>query len=270
MTQAHSLRRSIGVSTLIYYILQCGVWVVSVSPNTAVRNPYLWFFPTSAVLHAGMVAFLLWRSEDFRHTETREPLSAVNAACHLTLFRLSCVPTIVFLAIGVVQDDASGLILIALAAIAFFSDLLDGQVARRFNQTTDIGRYLDSSTDYAVLVVFAIGFVIMKVTPVWYFAILMGRFVGFAIAMFVLAKVQRKVSAETTFLGKASVFGAMTTIVFEICRYSGLVILGDATLVLVLEIISAMILGISVVDKLVYLVRKFRPVSQSQDSPSAP
>ncbi|MBU8913255.1 MAG: CDP-alcohol phosphatidyltransferase family protein [Spirochaetales bacterium] len=258
MSQSSSLKLSIILSVAAYFLIQCLLWVLSVSPSVAMSRSYAWYFPTSALLHLGMAGFLWWRSIDFRHTTTREPLPAVNAACHLTLFRLSCVPTILFLAIAVAQSEASGVILVVVVAVAFVTDFFDGQVARRLNQTTDIGAYLDSSTDYAVLIVLSIAFVIMKVTPIWYFGILMGRLIGFAIAMAILTKVQGKVDAETTFLGKAAVFAAMTVYAFELARYVNLAVLGDATLVLVVEIASAIILGVSVVDKYVYLVRKFR------------
>ena len=261
MSQSHSLKLSIVLSAGVYFLIQCLVWVFSVSPSAAMNRPYVWYFPISALLHIGMAGFLWWRSVDFRHTTTRESLPAVNAACHLTLLRLSCVPTILFLAIALARTDVSGIVLIAVVAVAFLSDFFDGQVARRLNQTTDIGAYLDSSTDYAVLIVLSIAFVIMKVTPVWYFGILMGRFVGFAIAMAILTKVQGKVDAETTFLGKAAVFAAMTAYAFELARYVNLAVLGGATLVLVIEIASATILGVSAIDKSIYLVRKFRAAS---------
>jgi len=258
MSQSSSLKLSIVISVGAYFLIQCVIWVFSVSPAVATSHAYVWYFPICAALHIGMAGFLWWRQGDFRHTRTREMLPSVNAACHLTLLRLSCVPTILFLAIAVAQSDASGIILVVVVAVAFLSDFLDGQVARRLDQTTDIGAYLDSSTDYAVLIVLSVAFVILKITPVWYFAILMGRLIGFAIAMLVLTKVQGEVSADTTFLGKAAVFSAMTAYGFELARYANLAVLGNSTLVLVVEIASAAILAISVIDKFLYLVRKFR------------
>lgn len=261
MTRRASLRLSIVRSALIYFILQCIAWVVSVSPATALRTPYIWFFPSSAGLHIGMAVLLLWRQDDFRHTRTRESLQRVNVACHLTLFRLSCAPTILFLAIAVSAGETRGAVLIAVVIVAFLSDFVDGQAARRLDQTTDIGKYLDSSTDYAVLLVLAIAFVILGITPPWYFGALMARFLGFAVAMLVLTRVQGRVTAETTFFGKAAVFSAMTTYAFESAHYLGLSRLGSGPIVSTLEIISAAILGLSAVDKVIYLVRKFRAVS---------
>jgi phosphatidylglycerophosphate synthase len=256
-----ALRTSIVASVLGYAGLQSVIWVFAISPANVGSSPYLWYFPILGSVHLLMAAFLWWRADDFRHTRTREPFNRVNTACHITLFRLSSAPTIMFLAVGVDRGDIPAIVLFGLVAVAFVSDFFDGQVARRLNQTTDIGAYLDSSTDYAVLVVLSVAFVIIGVTPLWYFLFLFVRLFGFAIAMAVLAKVKGAVTAETTILGKASVFGAMTTYGLELARYAGLPGLGNETLVLVVEITTAVILTASMVDKVVYLVRRFRETS---------
>jgi len=257
VTRQTAIRLSISLSVLAYFLLQALVWVFSIGIASALTTPYSWFFPVSGLVHLCMAAFLIWREDDFRHTGAGELLRRVNAACHLTLFRLSCAPTILFLAIGVDHGDTSGVILIGLAAIAFISDFFDGQVARRFNQTTEIGAYLDSSTDYAVLLVLSIAFVLISIMPVWYFVLLVVRFVGFAVAMAVLARVRGKVVAETTFLGKAAVFGAMIALAFELAGYAGVRGVGEPPVILAIEIASAVILAVSFVDKVIFLVKKF-------------
>lgn len=258
MDRTKSLRVSIVASALGYFGLQSLIWVLVVSPSVAVMPPYVWFFASSAFLHIGIALFFLWRETDFRHTKTREPLRRVNAACHLTLFRLSCGPTLLFIAIAVDAGKASAVTLVVLAALAFLSDFFDGQVARRLNQTTDIGAYLDSSTDYAVLLVLSIAFVIIGMMPLWYFALLVVRFVGFAAAMGILSRRHGSLVAETTFLGKAAVFSAMTACAFELAGYAGLPVIGEARVVEIVEFASAAVLLVSIVDKVLYLRRRFR------------
>jgi phosphatidylglycerophosphate synthase len=258
MSDGPSIRRSIVLSVFSYFAIQCAIWVIAVGPAAAVDRPLAWFFAAAAALHIGMGAFLWWRRSDFLLIESRRPLARVNAACHLTLFRLSSAPVILFLAIAVADDRASGLVLVVLVAVAFASDFLDGQVARKLRQTTVIGSYLDSSTDYAVLMVLSVAFLVLGITPLWYFCILMGRLAGFALAMGVVARVHGTVIAETTFIGKAAVFSAMVAYAFELARHVGLRGPGDPTVVLVVEILSAGVLVVSVADKLVYLVRRFR------------
>lgn len=243
-------------------MIQLAVSLAVLTPARVFAPPYLWYIPVGAVLHIALVAFLFWRAKDFRHTVTGAPFRRVNLACHLTLFRFSCAPTILLLAVGVSRGHVSGVPLVILVAAAFLSDFLDGQAARRLNQTTEIGKYLDSSTDYAVLIVLSVAFLIMSVTPAWYFTVLMVRLVGFTVAMAVLARVQGEVSAETTFLGKAAIFSAMTTYAFELARYAGIRGIGNDTVVLVIELVSAAVLAASMIDKAIYLVRKFRTARQ--------
>lgn len=259
MESSARLRLSILLSTLVYLLFQLAIWLVVVPRELLGRGPYVWFYLAAVLTHIGLAAALFWRRRDFRHTRTHETLSRVNLACHLTLFRLSCSPTILFLAVGASRGEIAGVALVAVVAAAFLSDLLDGQVARRLDQTTEIGAYLDSSTDYAVLIVLSVAFVILTITPLWYFLVLMFRLGGFAVAMIILTISRREVHPDTTFLGKAAVFSAMVTYAFELARYAGVRGLGSNTVVFVIEVASAAVLVVSVVDKLIYLVREVRP-----------
>ena len=259
-------RRLIGnilLSVTIYLAIQVGIVFLSLGPASALSRPFVWFMPAGLGLHAAMAIFLLARRSDLRHTRTGEQYSAINGATHLTLIRLSFTPTILLLAVAVNNGYRLGPVLIAVVVAAFVSDFFDGQVARRMDQTTEMGRYLDSSTDYAVLLVIAVALVILGITPLWYFGVLIFRLVGFAVAMALLTRVQGYVRAETTFLGKAAVFSAMTTYAFEIAGYVGLRFVGDPQVVMIIEIVSAAILGVSMIDKSIYLVRRFREVGET-------
>jgi cardiolipin synthase len=256
--------RSILLSTVSYMAVQCALWLAIGPRGLALESPYAWFFGAVIVFHAAIFAIVSWRRSDFLLLESGEPLSRVNLATHLTLFRLSCAPTILFLAIAVARGDTGGIALVVLVAVAFLSDLLDGQVARRLHQLTRIGSYLDSSTDYAVLVVLSVSFVVLGITPLWYFAALMFRLLGFAVAMLLLTLRRGGLNAETTLMGKAAVFSAMTTFAFEIAQHVDLGGVGNETVVFWVEIASALILFVSVIDKGFYVGRAFRTTNQQQ------
>ena len=264
MTGDRRLVGNIILSVVIYLAIQAAIVVISIGLSPALHRPFVWFLPATVGLHAAMGIFLLYRRSDLRHTETGEAFSAINGATHLTLLRLSFTPTILLLAVAVSDGYRVGPVLIGVVVAAFLSDFLDGQVARRLNQTTEMGKYLDSSTDYAVLLVLAVALVVLGITPVWYFGVLTFRLVGFAVAMVFLTRVQGHVRAETTFLGKAAIFSAMTTYAFEIAGYVGLRGIGDPRVVLVVEIVSAAIVGVSMIDKWIYLRRRFREVGHHQ------
>ena len=184
--------------------------------------------------------------------------SRVHLAAHITLFRLSSAPTIIFLAIPADHSKVAGAVLIALATSVFLTDLVDGQIARRLDQVTRIGTYLDSSTDYVILLSLVLAFVFLGITPIWYFAVLAARLVGFAIVMGVLSLRDRKVVPDTTVLGKAAVFSAMVTIAFELARAAGVRGAGNHDLVFGIEIASAVIIFLSAADKILYAVRRVR------------
>lgn len=69
-----------------------------------------------------------------------------NLSIFITLSRIALTPVIVFF---MVQD--SWYVALALFVIAAFTDLLDGFVARRFNQTSKFGQILDPVADKILL-----------------------------------------------------------------------------------------------------------------------
>ncbi len=253
------LHLSIAGSVVSYYVVQGAVWIAVVL-GYGVRPTLIGtFFPVSLGFHLVIYGFLVWKRGDFVLTDTGRPLRRVNLACHLTLFRVSATPTLLFLLLLTTDYRIAG-VLVPFAAVAFLTDLLDGQAARRLRQTTIIGRYLDSTCDYVVLIVTGTAFLILGVIPLWFFVGLMVRLLAFAAGMGAIILIQGSVEAESTFLGKVAVFSTMATFGFQLCRYLGVPSLGNPTLVLGVEIACAAALAASVVDKALYLTRKFNEI----------
>ncbi len=71
--------------------------------------------------------------------------SVANVPNILTLIRLCIVPVLVF-----VSWKGFPTIFLGLLAFSFFTDALDGFVARTFDQQTELGARLDSLADFAV------------------------------------------------------------------------------------------------------------------------
>jgi cardiolipin synthase len=83
----------------------------------------------------------------------------------LAIFRILLFPFIFFF---LAQDTHLGLIVaIILIAVAVASDVLDGYVARRLNQITDLGRLLDPLADKIGLGIFVIFIIIYRGFPIW-------------------------------------------------------------------------------------------------------
>lgn len=59
--------------------------------------------------------------------------------------------------------------------LAFFSDLLDGWLARRYNWITSIGKVLDPLADKAMLITAVICFYLNGWLPLWMFLLIVGK-----------------------------------------------------------------------------------------------
>jgi len=83
----------------------------------------------------------------------------------LAIFRILLFPFIFFC---LAQDTRSGLLVaIVLIVLAVASDVLDGHVARRLNQITDLGRLLDPLADKLGLGIFVVFIIFHRGFPIW-------------------------------------------------------------------------------------------------------
>jgi len=74
---------------------------------------------------------------------------------------------------------------ITVLAIAGVSDFLDGYLARRWNQSTELGRILDPAADRILTVVVVLGLALREIIPWWLVAILLARDVVVGVALLV-------------------------------------------------------------------------------------
>lgn len=120
----------------------------------------------------------------------------------LTIARLIFLVPFAFIAL---ESPFTGAIL---AAVLGFTDFLDGWIARKFHQESELGRLLDPISDRALFVISFVVFVATQTIPLWYVAIIGLREVliigGTA---FVVAKKQTRL--DVTLYGKISAFAAM-------------------------------------------------------------
>ncbi len=249
--------RSILVSAVVYLAVQCGLYTLTWLLMGASWRLSWVFYPVTALFHFLILGGLLWRKADLRRTSDGVALERVNLPCHLTLVRLSSTPTLVFLA-AAGGSPAMGALLLGLAAVVFVTDFFDGRIARARGETTVMGSYLDSSSDYVVLLSVGVSFTLLGIVPVWYAVVLMVRLGVHALGMGLVSLVRRRVDPETTFLGKVGVAAAMVVCAFQVARWYAIPALGDPTVVGVAEISGAVVLAVSLGEKVVYLVRKLR------------
>lgn len=93
---------------------------------------------------------------------------------------------------------------IILIVIALASDFLDGIVARRLNQMSELGKILDPLADKIATVTILIVLYLKHQIPLWLVIIIIGRDMAIVVAGLFMAKKYRLVT-PSNFLGKVTV-----------------------------------------------------------------
>lgn len=118
----------------------------------------------------------------------------------LSFARLIGVPFFFWL-IWTEQDIAA----VVLLAVASFTDLIDGRIARRFNQMSQLGEMLDPAADRLYIFATVLGMALRGIIPWWLLAILVGRDLVM-VALVPVLKSRGFTSLPVNFIGKAATF----------------------------------------------------------------
>jgi len=123
----------------------------------------------------------------------------------ITLFRFLLMPFIIFF---LIKEER--FIAFIIMIIAFFSDVIDGYIARRFHQETELGKLLDPLCDKISLVIILITLLIINSIPLWAVIVIALRDILILLGSYVLFK-KRRLVYKSNILGKATgfLFGAM-------------------------------------------------------------
>lgn len=121
--------------------------------------------------------------------------------------RLCCLPWFVWLVFGAGDRWGAALLLGVLGA----TDWVDGFIARRFNQVSELGKILDPTADRLLLLVALVALIVDGSLPLWIAVLALVREGGVAVAALVLAAAgARKI--EVTWWGKTGTFLMMFAI----------------------------------------------------------
>lgn len=93
-------------------------------------------------------------------------------------------------------------------AVGGFTDFADGQIARRFDQVTTLGKVLDPVADRVLLGAAISSMVVYGAVPIWLAVVVLCREGAVAASVLVLAS-RKAPRVDVTFLGKAATFGLM-------------------------------------------------------------
>jgi len=244
--QKRSLRNSILLLLAVYGTIQItGVSFIAYLYGFN-RELTIGFYISEILFHTLIALFMLIAHNLFYRVSDGKKLIKVNAANKVTLLRISMLPTVLFL-IMAARDHQVAPILIPVIAITFLTDLLDGWISRTHNQVTQIGKVLDSVSDYALLLVVSIAYRIFDLLPIWLFLLIIGRLAFQAFGMLALLIVNQKVEPKPSMFGKIAVATTMSLFALEALK---LALPPEWKVFFVyVEIIAGTIVGLSVVDK---------------------
>lgn len=271
MPADRSLSRSIVLHGAFFFLVQGGVLVGVTFAFAMTWQRLVSFLALTMVYHAFLTALLLARRGDFRIEASGRPLTRVNLANRLTYIRLSSLPTIVFLVIQAPDYPASLPVILPLICAVFATDFMDGMTARRRGEITFVGRYLDSASDYLTIIAITIVLYYFGMLALWFLLLVLVRLVFFAVGMALLAVREGKANPLVTFAGKASIFSLMVLYAMEIARLFSVPWIGDEAVVRIVSYVVAGIVAASMVDKAIFLARRFSAVTaQASGRPRLP
>lgn len=162
----------------------------------------------------------------------------MNTPNKITVFRIILVP--VFLLCYTADIPYRFFISLAVFAIASITDAVDGHLARKNNQITDFGKFLDPVADKMLVTAGLLAFLSEGVCNVWIVMVILIR--EFLISSF------RMISAAQGVVISANIFGKIKTVVQMISFFVILLMLGIGTLISLpfsIAALSNILLGIS-------------------------
>ena len=250
-----ALVRSIGKTLLLYFLLQCAAFCVFYRLRLFPPQYVLLFIAVQAVFHGGVFFFLTKNSALFYNTTSGEKEIKVNHANKITLLRITMLPLLVFLTFvyekySEKESPPERLLLTLAFALTFATDIIDGRISRVKKLETYIGKILDSASDYLLLGIIAGAFLHFHLIKTWLFLIIIARLFLNALVMSILFLVQKKLRPQTTILGKIAIAVIMVLLVLEAAKIQAL-----APWIETAETAAALLIVISMIDKILYLVK---------------
>lgn len=97
----------------------------------------------------------------------------MNTANKLTMLRVVLIP--VYLALWYFGFPGNHYVALAVFVIASLTDLLDGYIARHYNQITDFGKFMDPLADKVLVLSSMSWFCSAGILPAWALAIVIAR-----------------------------------------------------------------------------------------------
>ena len=122
----------------------------------------------------------------------------------ISLLRLLCVPVFVWLVLGADRPLAAGVLLAVLGG----TDWVDGWIARRYDQGSEIGKVIDPVADRVLLIAAAVVLLIDGTVPWWVGVLVLAREAVISVATLTLAAAGAR-RIDVLWVGKAGTLALM-------------------------------------------------------------
>ncbi len=133
----------------------------------------------------------------------------MTTANKLTILRVLMIP--VFMAVLYLQVPAANYVALGIFVLASLTDMLDGYIARHYNQITDLGKFMDPLADKCLVTAAMLWFVEVGKMPGWALLIVIVREFGVSGLRMVAADKGRVIAAGWS--GKVKTASTMVCIV---------------------------------------------------------
>lgn len=122
----------------------------------------------------------------------------------ISVVRLACAPLVWWLLLGADDPWAAAVLLAVLGA----SDWVDGWIARRWDQGSELGKILDPTADRILLLTGVLALLVDGSVPVWYGVLVLAREVAIAVTTLSLAAAGAR-RIDVLWVGKAGTLATM-------------------------------------------------------------
>ena len=171
----------------------------------------------------------------------------MNTPNKLTLARIVMVPIFVLFMLAPIckgQNFIAGVIFI----IASLTDTLDGYLARKNNQVTTFGKFMDPLADKLLVCSSMICLVELKLMPAWIVIVIVAR--EFIISGFRLVAAEKGVVIAASYWGKFKTVSQMIMVILLVFNFGGVF----NTIAVIVMYIALILTVISLVD---YICKNF-------------
>lgn len=97
----------------------------------------------------------------------------MTTANKITMVRILMIPFFIYFALQ--NDKTSFIVALVLFCAASFTDFLDGYIARKYNQVTDFGKFVDPLADKLLVTAALLIFIEKGIFPAWMVFIILAR-----------------------------------------------------------------------------------------------